>query len=310
MIVVRILAAGAALFALTAGSASAQGDDPTEVRPSPDDAGDVDELAGPTRFRSKSLSVGVADRGRLRNGARVAKSPHVVGRRGSSYGTRELVELLGRAAARVAEDHPGSKLRIGDLSSARGGRIRPHRSHQSGRDADIGFYLSDPDGGFAEPGAFVNIGRDMTGEHREQTVSFDVVRNWALLEALLTDPVARVQYVFVAEWLREALLSHAEAQGVPEELRAHAQAVLHRDPGNAHRNHFHVRIYCPVDDRPHCVDEPPYHDFYAGEPPPPDVRRRLSRRRAQQRDARRLRQQRVQRRARAQQRARHRARGR
>jgi hypothetical protein len=32
--------------------------------------------------------------------------------------------------------------------------------------------------------------------------------------------------------------------------------------GHKHANHFHVRIYCPADDRPHCRDSAPYWPWY------------------------------------------------
>ncbi len=34
-----------------------------------------------------------------------------------------------------------------------------------------------------------------------------------------------------------------------------------------HDNHFHVRIYCPVNDRSHCQDSAPYWPWYDGAPP-------------------------------------------
>ncbi|MCB9621824.1 MAG: penicillin-insensitive murein endopeptidase [Sandaracinus sp.] len=88
--------------------------------------------------------MGSTKRGRLLRGARLDDTPHVRIRNPSqAYGTAELVALIAWAAERVAEEHEGAVLSVGDLSRERGGRLRPHRSHRVGRDADLGFYLRD-----------------------------------------------------------------------------------------------------------------------------------------------------------------------
>lgn len=236
---------------------------------------------------SSSQSIGSPDRGRIRNAVEVVPTAHLVlretRRRPASHGIEELVGLLQRAAARVAVAHPGPRLVVGDLSSERGGRLPPHRSHRSGRDADVSFYLVH-DGEPVEPPRFVHLRRNGCGRIGQQRYCFDPVRNWALLVALLTDPIARVQYVLVAPDLRRRLLAEGERQGAPPELLERVRIVTAPNSGSrSHRSHFHVRIYCPLDDRPECVDEPPYHAWYEGEPSPDAakaVRRRARLRRA------------------------------
>ena len=60
----------------------------------------------------------------------------------------------------------------------------------SGRDADVGFYLRDPDGEALEPPHFVQLRRNGCGRLREQRYCFEPTRNWDLIEqaALLADP--------------------------------------------------------------------------------------------------------------------------
>jgi len=63
------------------------------------------------------------------------------------WGTPVLVGALERAAAAVARDFPGTiAMKIGDLSARFGGRHPRHRSHRSGRDADLIYYVTDASG--------------------------------------------------------------------------------------------------------------------------------------------------------------------
>lgn len=252
----------------------------------------VSSTAEPEREPSPSRSIGTPNRGRIRDGVEITPTPHLVvrdGPRGATYGIAELVGLLHRAAARVASEHPGPRLLAGDLSKEGGGRLSPHRSHRSGRDADVSFYLLDEDGQPVETTRFVHLRRNGCGRAEGRRYCFDPVRNWALIVALLADPVARVQYVLVTPYLRRRLLAEGERQNAPEELLERVRIATRPRTGSAsHRSHFHVRIYCPLDDRPECIDEPPYHAWYEGEPSPgaaAAMRRRARIRRAIRRRA-------------------------
>ncbi|MBX3276229.1 MAG: penicillin-insensitive murein endopeptidase [Sandaracinaceae bacterium] len=222
---------------------------------------------------SPSTSHGVPDRGRLSSAVPLEPTPHLFVRqsRGAAqFGTAELVGLIQRAAAAVAQAHPGPRLVAGDLSRARGGRAPPHRSHQSGRDADLGLYVLDASGQPATLDRFVSLRRDGCGEAAGARYCFDVERSWALVAAMVSDPIARVQYVLIAPDLRRRLLAEGERRRAPAELLARVALVTEPHAGShSHRSHFHVRIYCPPDDRPGCIDEPPYHAWYEGTPAPP-----------------------------------------
>src|SRR5690606_22265643 len=63
-----------------------------------------------------------------------------------AYGHPALVLMLRRSAADIAKAAPNSVMLVGDLSAENGGPISKHRSHQSGRDADVGFYVRDSKG--------------------------------------------------------------------------------------------------------------------------------------------------------------------
>ncbi len=212
-----------------------------------------------------SLSIGRHNRGRLVNGAEVRESPVLrLKQPGSNqrFGTDELVALLDRVAHRVDERTPGSRLTVGDLSLERGGRFRPHRSHQSGRDADVGFYVVDTAGALLELRRFFVFRRDGTSRS-DASYRYDFVRNWELVEALVTDVEAPVQWIFIARELQVGLLAEGMRQGASEDTILRASTIMSQPSrGGRHRDHFHVRIYCPANDRARCDDDPPFHPWF------------------------------------------------
>jgi len=215
-----------------------------------------------------SLSIGRHNRGRLLRGHELhdtpslyLKTPHSDAR----FGTDELVAMLERASARVMERTPGARLMVGNLSHAHGGRFRPHRSHQSGRDVDLGFYVTDANGAPLHLDRFYDFRRDLTPRGHDD-IHFDLVRNWQLVEAMVTDPVP-VQWIFVCRYLRTALLEEGARQGASAQVLTHAEAILSQPShGGTHNDQFHVRIYCPAGDRPRCLDDPPLHPWMLGAP--------------------------------------------
>lgn len=188
---------------------------------------------------------------------------------GRFYGTWQLVQLLRRAATRVESRFPGSQLSVGELSGERGGRIAGHNSHRNGRDVDIAFYMTNDAGAAATARNFVPFVRKSGVAYwAGGRVQLDDARNWALVSKLIDDDDARVQYVFVSKNVQRRLLAEAARVNAPEELLARAKTVMFEPrAGHLHQNHFHVRIYCPAEDRPQCADRPPYYPWYDGVPP-------------------------------------------
>ncbi|MDJ0761704.1 MAG: penicillin-insensitive murein endopeptidase [Myxococcota bacterium] len=170
-----------------------------------------------------------------------------------------LTRMIERASVRVAGTFEGSVLLVGDMSAARGGFISGHRSHRSGRDVDFAFYTKTMAGQEAVGAPLLQFDRFGIGIRNGRAFRFDTQRNWHLVEALLTDPEARVQWIFVSDGLKAMLLSWALQHDRDISLIERAASVLH-EPRDAlpHDDHFHVRIYCP--DNPshgYCVDTPP-----------------------------------------------------
>jgi penicillin-insensitive murein DD-endopeptidase len=229
------------------------------------------DLRPPPGMRSRSLRF--AWDGRLLKGMAVRQSEYVrhVGEyapNGRFYGTWELVQLVERAARRVAFRMPGAKLSIGELSRDGGGRIDGHRSHESGRDVDIGFYTTLENGTPHYTFAFADFDHRGRGVPPNQYLRFDDARNWELVAKLLSDGDARVQYIFVGAHLKHRLLAEAVRRRAPAAVIERARAALVQPArGHPHRNHFHVRIYCAPSDRALCHDRAPFWPWYPGTPP-------------------------------------------
>ncbi len=215
---------------------------------------------------SPSCSIGRASRGHLRDGRQLAESSVLHFKGGSSpdqrWGTDELCTMLRDAARHVATVLPGASLTVGDLSRRRGGWFRPHLSHRTGRDVDIGFYALDAHGHSVMLDHFVRYdahGVSFGGDHYR----FDAARNWELIASLLDDPVAPVQYIFVSHRVRQWILEAGEQRHASRAMLERAATVLYQPHrGGAHRTHFHMRIYCDPSDRPECVDVAPFWGFY------------------------------------------------
>jgi murein endopeptidase len=182
-----------------------------------------------------SMVFGSATRGGLMNGVRLPDDPrwvkidppHV-------WGTSETVNYLVTAIDAVYDQFPDTHaLFIGDISQRQGGYLRPHISHQSGKDVDISyFYTKDPK--WYVP---VNAG------------NLDRPRTWALIRALLTR--TDVHYIFIDRRVQRLLRQYAESIG---EDPGWLESVFHgagdespiivHEPG--HATHIHVRFYNPI----------------------------------------------------------------
>lgn len=214
-----------------------------------------------------SVAGGTVNNGYLRRGRPLPPKgdgyvvPALWVERGASFATDEMVSAIRRAAKRVAKEYPGGTLGVADLSFPGGGESSLHRSHESGHDADLIWYALDESGKpVLPPDAMPVYGRDLRSRPPHPTPNvvfgdftprrFDVRRNWALVRALLEDPDIEVQFLFVHNRLRAALLDQARHNGDDEELIDRAEALL-KQPSDTlpHDDHLHLRIYCAPADR-------------------------------------------------------------
>lgn len=167
------------------------------------------------------------------------------------YGLPRFAAVLERVAGAVARERPGATLVVGDLSVARGGQLLPHFSHRTGRDVDLLLYVTTLDGAPVDSPGFVHFDADglARDEKNDRFLRFDVEREWLLVKALLTDPEARAQWIFVNHMLEAMLVEWATARGEPSELVLRAERVMAEpSPGGLHDDHIHVRTACAPED--------------------------------------------------------------
>lgn len=216
-----------------------------------------------------SVSVGKPSNGYVVDGKRLPDSGEgfttreVWRTRGNRYGTDELLDLLTGVGRRMARQ-VDTRLVVADLSGQRGGESRKwHRSHQSGRDVDLVYYMRGADGKPFEADAMRVF--DASAKAKDGSgITVDIPRTWLLVKELVTAPEARVQWVFMYEPIAAKLIEHAVALGEPEALIARARKTL-KQPGDSapHNDHMHVRVYCTDTDRMFgCVDIGPM-ELYA-----------------------------------------------
>jgi len=156
-----------------------------------------------------------------------------------------LVLMLERSAREVGRTEKGSLMMVGDLSRRDGGPLAGHVSHQSGRDADVGFYLRDAAGRPVVREHFMPF--EPNGRSRwESGVYFDDYRNWLLLRSWVSDSRAGLVHIFVSAGLRWRLIEYGRKD--PRFARyVDDVALLLKQPAgrSVHDDHFHVRIACP-----------------------------------------------------------------
>ncbi|NOK36297.1 LysM peptidoglycan-binding domain-containing protein [Corallococcus exercitus] len=177
-----------------------------------------------------SMSIGFVESGRQLNSVRVPDdkdwlvvSPEI------AYGTQETVDYVVAAIRAVRAQYPNvPPLRVNRLSTKDGGYLRPHKSHQNGRDVDLGFYYPT-----AEP-----------VRERERERYIDVAMNWALVRSLVVN--TDVQMILVDKRVQKVLYDYALSIG---EDKAWLDSLFNAGfnslikHARRHRDHFHVRFF-------------------------------------------------------------------
>lgn len=180
-----------------------------------------------------SASIGLVAAGRLINGVQMADGDAwKVVAPANAWGTQETVDGVEMAARRVREQFPDAPpLRVNHIGRQEGGHLRPHQSHQSGRDVDLGFYY--PSG--VDP-------RHLKVRREE---AMDLAANWTLVRALVTG--SDVEFILVdkrvQKVLRDWAVSHGEDRAWVDSLFGGAAPLIRH--ARHHRDHFHVRFFAP-----------------------------------------------------------------
>lgn len=214
---------------------------------------------GPTALRF-GRSIGSPTEGRLVGGMHLDETVYLRVMPADAagdvrWGLEPLVEMIDRAARTVRHLFPGTITSVGHLSREGGGDLDQHRSHESGRDADIGFFVRSATGRQLLSSRFVAFRADGSAAGWPGAY-FDDAKNWAFAAAMVSDPEAHVTHLFISSPLRARLLAYAERNGVDAGFRARVAEVL-QQPHAAlpHDDHFHVRIACPTG-MSGCIENP------------------------------------------------------
>ena len=204
--------------------------------------------ASMTRSRRKSESVGRTNRGRLVRGVPLPpRDPaFLLVRPSEAWATDYVANALVSALHRFQKSSRyGRPIAIASLSRQHGGRLKPHRSHQSGRDVDVRLPVKDR----TRPVAY-------KPSHRAE-IDWDVA--WILVRELLeTD---HLKYVFLARSGQRMLYRAARRAGLTEAQAdvwfqyspngdRHKTIIRHAD---GHVGHIHVRFLCAGHDT-RCED--------------------------------------------------------
>lgn len=203
--------------------------------------------APPVRF-VEGQSVGRPTRGKLVDGAQLPRDPGYYRRHlDRIFAAQHVVDHLHRAIAATRALHPRAhRLAIGDLSRKEGGRLSGHKSHQSGRDVDLGLYFEHAPAGYPEEFVEAERGR------LDEAATWDLVRE---LAATAAHP-GGVDRIFLDYRVQGALYDAARAAGVGERQledifqypdgKYAKHGIVRHEP--AHSDHLHVRFKCPEGD--------------------------------------------------------------
>jgi murein endopeptidase/LysM repeat protein len=178
-----------------------------------------------------SISVGFVHSGRMVNAVQFPPGEQwIVVSPERTWATQETIDSVIRAIREVRAAHPKApRLRVNQISSPEGGYMRPHKSHQAGRDVDLGFYYPTE-----EP---------IRAREREKYIDLEL--NWALIKTLAVHTDVQMILVDkrVQRVLREYALTHGEdSKWVDSLFLGNTPLIQH---ARGHRDHFHVRFFNP-----------------------------------------------------------------
>jgi penicillin-insensitive murein endopeptidase len=183
------------------------------------------------------MSVGRPNAGALVNGVNMpTSSKWTVLEPGLAWGTQETIDGLTKSIERVHTDFPGSAaIPIGHISSKHGGYLPVHKSHQAGRDVDVGYYFTTAQQYF------------VTGTKN----NLDLARNLAFIKALLA--VSDIEMIFIDTSIQKLLCDYAVAHGEDTawldrtfQVRQKQGVFAPIRHVHGHKNHLHIRFASPV----------------------------------------------------------------
>ena len=193
-----------------------------------------------------SESVGLATRGSLEGAVPMLDGPGRLLKHTPAKGwaTATTVAIMDQALTAWSERGPDVQpVLVGNMSSRNGGRLKPHGSHQSGRDVDLSYIQKGPDA------ADLNW-REMTADN------LDAGETWKLLETLVA--TRAVEHIFIDTTLQKVLYDYAVDNKLLSRRDLSKWLEYPRPVGSAnaivkhvkgHTDHIHVRFGCPAEQK-------------------------------------------------------------
>jgi penicillin-insensitive murein endopeptidase len=182
------------------------------------------------------MSVGKPNAGALVNGVAMPTSTKWnVLEPGLAWGTQETVDGISKAIERVHTNFAGTQsIPIGHISSKHGGYLPVHKSHQAGRDVDLGYYFTTPQQYFVN-GTKANL---------------DLPRTLDLLKGFFAS--SDIEMIFIDTSIQKLLVDYAVAHGEDAGWLDRTFAIRQKQGVFApirhvrgHKNHIHVRFASP-----------------------------------------------------------------
>lgn len=183
-----------------------------------------------------TMSFGQPNAGALRGAKQLPEDPRWKRTDpANAWGTEETITALTLAIGAVFEQYPDTTpVWIGHISARHGGPLRPHKSHQAGRDVDVGYWQTDSRAWYA----------------RVTPEALDLPRTWLFLRTLIVH--SDLEMVLMDRSLQGPLEAYALAQG---EDTAWVRGLFHGEPGQlrplfhhvaGHATHVHLRFFSPT----------------------------------------------------------------
>lgn len=189
------------------------------------------------KISTRSQSVGTPSRGRISSSVQLPANEKLYSRLRpeEAYASSHMIKTMQLAIGRWRRDsgYTGS-LVIAAMSKKGGGRLSPHKSHQSGRDADVR----------------MPVAKGVKGSLAQNMSQVDWAATWGLVHALIE--TGEMQYIFLSYDRQAKLYKAAKRAGASKEDLAkwiqypqgnHTNNGIVRH-AKGHTSHIHVRVHC------------------------------------------------------------------